>query len=263
MDLFFYLSKLAGFVVTPTNALILLLLVGVVTLRWRFGRRLAALAAVLLVIWRAVAARQSADRAAGAALSALGCQPGRAGRHHRAGRGARRRGVRCRRRARPQRGGRAHDRGGGAGAGLSERALLFSGGEGTLVKQRRNRGRGGAGVLRAHGACAGAHRGRGPLAQHHRERGVHEGAGQAQARRALARSSPPPGTCRARSAASARRASRWRPIRWISARRRQGVLWPFFFASDGLRRLDWPAANGSASPATTPPAASTALFPAP
>jgi uncharacterized SAM-binding protein YcdF (DUF218 family) len=50
MDVFFLVSKLVGFVVAPTNALILLLLFGVATLRWRFGRRLVALAAVLFVV---------------------------------------------------------------------------------------------------------------------------------------------------------------------------------------------------------------------
>ncbi|ALK09214.1 YdcF family protein [Blastochloris viridis] len=50
MDAFFLISKLIGFVVSPANALILLLLLGVATLRWRFGRRLAALATVLLVV---------------------------------------------------------------------------------------------------------------------------------------------------------------------------------------------------------------------
>jgi uncharacterized SAM-binding protein YcdF (DUF218 family) len=50
MDLFFYLSKLIGFVVAPSNALVLLLLLGVATLRWPFGRRLVALSAVLFVL---------------------------------------------------------------------------------------------------------------------------------------------------------------------------------------------------------------------
>lgn len=49
-DLFFYVSKAVGFVVAPTNALILLLLLGVATLRWRLGRRLVALSAVLFVL---------------------------------------------------------------------------------------------------------------------------------------------------------------------------------------------------------------------
>jgi uncharacterized SAM-binding protein YcdF (DUF218 family) len=51
VDLFFYLSKLIGFVVAPSNALLLLLLLGVATLRWRLGRRLVALAAVLFVLF--------------------------------------------------------------------------------------------------------------------------------------------------------------------------------------------------------------------
>lgn len=50
MDVFFYISKTLGFLATPTNGLLVLLLVGVVTLRWRFGRQLTGLAAVLLVI---------------------------------------------------------------------------------------------------------------------------------------------------------------------------------------------------------------------
>ncbi|NJO54717.1 MAG: YdcF family protein, partial [Bacteroidales bacterium] len=50
MNSFYYISKTLGFLSTPTNGLLVLLLVGIATLRWRFGRRLTVLSAVLLVV---------------------------------------------------------------------------------------------------------------------------------------------------------------------------------------------------------------------
>ena len=75
---------------------------------------------MLLAVLGLSPGRQRADHSARAAVSALGRDARRAGRHRRAGRGDLARRVAGARRGRAQRGGRAGDRGGRAGAALSE-----------------------------------------------------------------------------------------------------------------------------------------------
>ena len=216
----FYASKIFGFFAIPSNFIILLGLFGALLLRTRFSRcGLAARDREPGAAGgdRAFAGRQCADRAAGAALPALGPQPRRAARHRRA-----RRRAQSRRLARPQhrcaqRSGRTPHRGGRARAPLSRRAhhLFRRLGRGHFRRAAGGRVRAAAAGEPRH--CAGPRRRRGQVAQHRRERAVLAASWRSRSRASAGCWSPRPITCRAPSASSARPAFRSKPIRSIGA----------------------------------------------
>ena len=166
-------------------------LIGLVLMATRYrgqGAGSRCCACILLARRRPVAARQRDHPAARGALPALGRLARRADRHHRARRRARHRGVAGARRGRAERGGRADDRGRRARAALSRCAhRVHRRHPGRIdLRRRRRKPNSRARLFESFGIAEAAHRARGQVARHRRERALHQGAGAAEARRALA-----------------------------------------------------------------------------